>query len=167
MTQTNNLSSSRNSLLIATAVCAIASCQQDAPTDSKPAARTSEHTVSQASASEEQVVAFCGGCHAMPRPGSFPKSAWYDEVKQGFDFYYQTKPAGLAPPPVQPVVDYFRSRAPESLDVQRAKTVDGPEAVRFRVEQVVIKGGEGSGTRPPPFRSWLIGPKARIRDDSC
>ena len=39
------------------------------------------------------IVAFCSACHVMPKPDSFPKAAWYDEVKRGYDFYY---PSGVA-----------------------------------------------------------------------
>src|SRR5690242_4176403 len=37
-----------------------------------------------------QVTAFCGDCHALPSPEGFPKQAWHDEVKQGYDFYFDS-----------------------------------------------------------------------------
>ena len=35
-----------------------------------------------------RVEAFCGDCHAMPDPSTFPRAAWHAEVQQGYDFYY-------------------------------------------------------------------------------
>ena len=69
--------------------------------------------------SEKQIIVFCSGCHALPKPASFPQSAWYDEVKRGFDFYHQSARKDLSPPPVQAVVVYFRTRAPKSLAAPR------------------------------------------------
>ncbi len=51
----------------------------------------------------------------MPRPESFTKVAWYDEVRQGFDFYFKANRHDLDPPPQAAVVEYFRSLAPEML----------------------------------------------------
>jgi hypothetical protein len=58
---------------------------------------------------------FCGNCHATPRPDSFPKRMWYEEVKRGYDFYYQSRRTDLRVPVQSQVVAYFRDQAPEDL----------------------------------------------------
>ncbi|MCP4174433.1 MAG: VCBS repeat-containing protein [Fuerstiella sp.] len=64
---------------------------------------------------EEQVVHFCGDCHAMPRPESFPKDAWHSEVRRGFDFYVSSGRTDLNAPILAEVSRYFRERAPVTL----------------------------------------------------
>lgn len=112
-------------------------------------------TIKVETTSEPQIVAFCGGCHAMPQPASFPKEAWYDEVKRGFEFYHQFKPANLTPPPVSAVVDYFQSRAPEALIIQPSESLPGPTEITFRTAPVL--SGYQLGAKPAAtsfVRSW-------------
>ncbi len=63
----------------------------------------------------QQIRLFCGNCHAFPQPTSFPKSMWYDEVRRGFNFYYDSGRSDLKPPPQASVTEYFRRYAPEKL----------------------------------------------------
>lgn len=91
----------------------------------------------------------------MPLPSSFPKESWYDEVKRGFEFYHQFKPENLTPPAVSPVVDYFRSRAPEVLDVRPSVSLPGPPEISFRTTSVLA--GHKAGAKPAStsfVRTW-------------
>ncbi|MEK6260403.1 MAG: FG-GAP-like repeat-containing protein [Planctomycetota bacterium] len=81
---------------------------------------------------EREIVRFCSLCHALPKPESFPKAAWYDEVKAGFEFYRTSGRHDMPPPAVQATVDYFRSRAPEKLDAPATPIVSGTGRRRFR-----------------------------------
>ena len=67
-------------------------------------------------ATEHDVKVFCGACHAVPMPESFPKHAWYDEVRRGFQFYYDSGRRDLKPPLQTSVVRYYQQLAPEKLD---------------------------------------------------
>lgn len=71
-------------------------------------------TTVQDEATKDEVVRFCGACHAYPPPDSFPKSKWYDEVMQGYDLFQASKRA-LKPPPPEDVVRYYERRAPTAL----------------------------------------------------
>lgn len=138
-----------NRCLILLLASAEVSCQQHSPPRSateKPAATAeSPETIA---ATEGQIVAFCGGCHAMPHPDRFPKESWPQEVERGFDFYQKFKPVDLSPPPIQPVVDYFRSRAPVELARPAIESFPNPEGVRFRTQLVTLDDVAGDEVRP-------------------
>ncbi|MCA9121224.1 MAG: VCBS repeat-containing protein [Planctomycetaceae bacterium] len=51
----------------------------------------------------------------MPDPTSFPRRAWYDEVQQGYSFYWDSGRKDLAAPPLGEVVSFFQSQAPEEI----------------------------------------------------
>ena len=55
-----------------------------------------------------EITAFCGDCHALPKPSSFPQEAWYEEVERGFQFYYASGRSDLHPPAKNDVVEFFR-----------------------------------------------------------
>ncbi|RDJ93344.1 hypothetical protein B4Q13_22525, partial [Lacticaseibacillus rhamnosus] len=55
------------------------------------------------------------GDAALPHPGSFPKSAWYEEVQRGFDFYGASGRNDLKVPGFQTVVNYFQKDAPDEI----------------------------------------------------
>ena len=134
--------------MIALLTCAVSACQRDPSSSSKPSdgAHAETTNASETPVTEEQIVAFCGGCHAMPLPTSFPKANWYDEVKRGFEFYSQSKRKDLKPPPVLPVVEYFRSRAPDALEIPVETSSPNPERVRFHSTQVTIaRTGQAAG----------------------
>ncbi len=137
--------------------CGLISCQPAAPVGQHSIQTRTESAATEPSqTTDAQIVAFCGGCHAFPSPTSFPKSAWYDEVKRGFGFYHQSQRKDLNPPPVQPVVDYFRSRAPEALPQNVAQSFPNPPRIHFRRTEVSIPQN-GSSTLKPPAISF-IGP---------
>lgn len=58
------------------------------------------------------ITRFCGACHAVPSPASFPKDAWYDEVRRGFQFYYDSGRSDLTVPVQSAVAAWYRSQAP-------------------------------------------------------
>ena len=129
-----------NVLLVCVISLAITSCQ---PTTIAPPAINTTSATPQTRETEQQIVAFCSGCHALPKPASFPQSAWYDEVKRGFDFYHQSARKDLSPPPVQAVVEYFRTRAPKSLVVSNSASEPGVSRLRFRSSEMVLPKTEG------------------------
>ncbi len=94
------------------------------------------------------IVSFCSACHVMPKPDSFPKAAWYDEVKRGYDFYYQSGRTDLSPPLMQTVVEYFRTRAPETLVIRQSQTVPGSNRISFRSAEIFIPRTAGEFTSP-------------------
>src|SRR5262249_1498031 len=61
---------------------------------------------------------FCGACHKYPPPDSFPRAAWEDEVKNGYDFFSEAS-MNLLAPPMDEVVKYYEERAPEELPPAR------------------------------------------------
>lgn len=84
----------------------------------------------------------------MPKPESFPKAAWYDEVKRGYDFYYQSGRKDLSPPPMQTVVEYFRTQAPETLAIRPSQTEPGSNRISFRPTETVMPRTAGKVTSP-------------------
>ncbi len=92
-------------------------------------------SLAQTDATESRITAFCGNCHAMPSPESFPRDAWHDEVLRGYDFYAQSGMTHLDPPPVHATVDYFRSRAPEKLVFPVVPEATTPLQAKFTVEK--------------------------------
>jgi hypothetical protein len=83
-------------------------------------------------ADEPRIRQFCGNCHAMPRPDSFPRDRWYEEVRRGFDFYFQSGRTDLPLPAQTEVVAYFRERAPEQLAWEPESFQSTPSPVRFQ-----------------------------------
>jgi hypothetical protein len=80
--------------------------------------------------SEAQLRQFCGACHQVPPPDTFPKREWNEQVQQGYRFFSQ----GMLPlpaPPFDQVLRYYRNRAPDELPPARFEDVAGPPPVRF------------------------------------
>ena len=75
---------------------------------------------------ERQVGAFCGDCHALPRPESFPQDRWHFEIKKGYELYAKSGRSDLAPPPLHVVLAYYRARAPRELAKPINKDAPGP-----------------------------------------
>lgn len=84
-----------------------------------------------------QVAAFCGDCHAVPPPGSFPRRAWREQVELGHRFYVESGRNDLPVPRMNDVIGYYESLAPEELVVREPEeTADG---VKIRFERTVIE----------------------------
>ena len=71
---------------------------------------------------EAEIREFCSACHVFPPPSSFPASAWEREVRQGFEFYERSQRSDLHPPEMALVVEWFRARAPQSLEIPAAES---------------------------------------------
>lgn len=102
---------------------------------------------------EREVVRFCSLCHVLPKPASFPKAAWYDEVKAGFEFYRASGRNDMTPPAVQATVEYFQSRAPEKLNAPAKPSDSGAERRRFRADS--SKWPHFTSRSNPPSISFL------------
>ncbi|MEO8272348.1 MAG: VCBS repeat-containing protein, partial [Aureliella sp.] len=86
---------------------------------------------------------FCGDCHPLPLATSFPKANWGEEVRQGFDFYFETDRIDLEEPTQQEVVQYYQADAPDKVIVPRADAMtEEPSPIRFEA----IHGLGNSGT---------------------
>lgn len=91
-------------------------CADEAPSEISAEVTTGPGDVTvDVDALRPQVTRFCGACHAMPDPATFPKSAWYDEVAQGYRFYESSNRRDLSPPPRDQVVAWYRQQAPDQL----------------------------------------------------
>src|SRR5262245_38655078 len=99
---------------------------------------------------DDRTTAFCSACHAMPRPESFPKSAWKKEVQRGFDFYLQSRRTDLVAPVQERAVAYFRARAPERLALPHPVSARQPSRLLFRAEDL-----KPEGTQVAPATSHL------------
>lgn len=62
-----------------------------------------------------KVEHFCGNCHAVPQPASFPKDRWLHEVDRGYEFYLRSGRSDLEMPPRGEVIEYFRRQAPDRI----------------------------------------------------
>lgn len=81
---------------------------------------------------EAKIRQFCGSCHAFPAAESFPRDQWYEEVRRGFDFYYQSGRTDLQPPVQAEVTAYFQQLAPEHLRWDPTACRATPSPVRFQ-----------------------------------
>jgi hypothetical protein len=91
-----------------------------------------------------QVHQFCGACHAYPPAETFPRSAWKEEVERGY-FFYGKSNLRLTPPPIEQVVRYYETRAPEHLPPAVFERATTPLSVRL--EPLRIAGPPA--TAPP------------------
>ncbi len=103
-----------------------------------------------------QVAKFCGDCHALPHPDTFPKAAWRGEVGRGFGFYLDSGRHDLAVPSREEVVGYYEYLAPERLVVNPPdEPKSGDRAIRFH------RRSTASPELEPPavsFADWLLLP---------
>ncbi len=131
-----NISSFQNKswLWLLPGIC-IAGC--DAPTsDSQAPSRRDASAATTKSALDEKTIAnierFCGDCHPLPIPSTFPKENWAAEVRQGFKFYIESKRTDLPEPIQRDVIRYYEERANDVVVVPRADTmIVPPSPVRF------------------------------------
>lgn len=93
-------------------------------------------TAAEKAQTESQVRAFCGDCHAVPRPDSFPRDAWHDMVRRGYLYYVQSGRSDLSPPPMAAVHAYYRERAPKDLTFPRPEEASAPLRVKFRRQEL-------------------------------
>lgn len=87
-------------------------------------------------AAEARIAAFCGDCHALPRPESFPRDRWHAGVRKGYEFYTRSGRTDLTMPPIEEAVAWYRARAPERVEFPKPPEAATPLRVRFNVEQL-------------------------------
>lgn len=87
---------------------------------------------------EPQIAAFCGDCHAMPRPESFPKDAWHAEVERGYGFYFASGRSDLEIPVKRDVQRYFMTLAPERLELAAPTALDREVRERFDIRPIAL-----------------------------
>jgi hypothetical protein len=121
-------------ILIVTAACALALRHSPSPRESDVFA--SPETAGNLDGLRPQVTVFCGDCHGTPSPVAFPKRAWHEEVKKGFDFYFDTGRTDLSPPDFDKVVAWFRSQAPEEVLIPHPVESATPANLKFRVSNI-------------------------------
>lgn len=93
---------------------------------------------------EPSVKAFCGDCHAMPRPGSSPKQEWLQEVDQGYMLYHDSGRKNLVMPDKADVLAYFRCQAPDEFNFDHCvRNCDVPPL------HMTSRTIEHESTRPP------------------
>jgi hypothetical protein len=85
---------------------------------------------------ESRIKAFCGDCHATPRPESFHRDLWHREVEIGYGFYGRSGRTDLTPPPMGQTVAYYRSRAPEQLVYPESQEAETTFRAGFSVERI-------------------------------
>jgi hypothetical protein len=129
-----------------------------------------------AEASQAAIRRFCGDCHPLPLPSSFPRDAWHKEVRQGYDLYLASGRSDLPRPVERDAVRFFAATAPERLAIPRAADREEPPSpVRFEeaplpeeerrvdpaITQVVAEPAGGLLTvdmRHGDIRRWQAGP---------
>jgi hypothetical protein len=92
---------------------------------------------------EGRIVAFCGDCHAVPLPESFPRDRWHVEVRKGYEMYAKSGRTDLSPPPLSETLAYFRSRAPEELVFPASEDAPGDPPVAFSQENLFLESAVG------------------------
>jgi hypothetical protein len=119
-------------------------------TNQQPSAQTSAAvgtSNSVAPSLDPQITAavrtFCGACHAVPSPSSFPRDAWYHEVQRGYQFYFDSGRTDLVIPVQSQIVAWYQSQAPESLPPAEQQSSESP--VVFQLEGLEPNANPVSG----------------------
>ena len=110
--------------------------QLSAHDDSLPAA------VSHASTPPADIQQFCGDCHALPRADSFERDVWYQEIRQGYEFYARSGRTDLNPPPLESVLRYYRATAPERIEFPPPPAIDAKWVSRFTTTKLDWKDAD-------------------------
>ncbi len=142
-------------------------------------------TLAENEAVTASVKTFCGACHAVPGPESFPRDDWYHEVQRGFDFYYKSGRTDLSVPAQSEIVKWYQARAPEALPGADQAAQESP--IRFEslnlsgtaneiagISAVSFVGlatpsAAGHSGQPSPARFWcsdMISGHVRLMDTS-
>jgi hypothetical protein len=79
---------------------------------------------------DKKIDRFCGSCHKVPPPDTFPRSAWKMEVEQGYGFSDRFKPMKNLPP-VEAVIKWYEERAPLELPPADIHYADQPFPVTY------------------------------------
>jgi hypothetical protein len=95
----------------------------------------------------QQVAMFCGDCHGMPSPAGFPKEAWHEEVKKGYEFYLDSERTDLTPPDFDQVVAWFRKQAPEEVRIPGPPESPAPDRLQFRRSSIEVADRDLAGSK--------------------
>jgi len=87
-------------------------------------------------AAEARIRSFCGECHAVPRPESFSRDFWHNEVEKGYQHYARSGRTDLDPPPMGQAVTYYRSLAPSHITYPEPAEAGTEFRVAFRTENL-------------------------------
>ena len=119
-----------------------------------PSCPADTETVSLDADAVARIEAFCGDCHAVPKPDSFPRYAWHNEVMLGYAIYAKSGRQDLKPPRMEETFAYYRQRAPEQLTFPEPPEAPQKLAVPFHVERLKIE--ETGGVKPAVAHlNWL------------
>jgi hypothetical protein len=77
-----------------------------------------------------QIQYFCSRCHNYPPPDTFPRSAWKQEVEQGYQFFADSG-LKMQAPPRETVLGYYQDNAPVELPAAEIERATSPMPVRF------------------------------------
>lgn len=105
--------------------------------------QTRELAMAESPEIEQRIRAFCGDCHALPRPESFSRDRWYLEVRKGYEIYAKSGRADLNPPPLYQTLTYFRTRAPQELSFPLPQETPADLPVRFTQENLYLSSTVG------------------------
>lgn len=118
----------------------------ETPSDADPVTLTADAVT--------RIEAFCGDCHAVPLPDSFPRYAWHKEIILGYAMYAKSRRQDLHPPTLEETYAYYRQRAPEQLTFPVPAQATHELAAKFEVEHLSLD--EPDGVLPAVANlSWL------------
>jgi hypothetical protein len=107
-------------------------------------------------ATAAEVHTFCGACHTVPPPDSFPRREWRRQVKQAYSFYRETNvPREF--PSLEGVVRYYEGRAPEEWPPLPPATISADPPARWQRHDFRLPGPEA----PPAVTNVTL---ARLSD---
>ncbi|WP_161604793.1 FG-GAP and VCBS repeat-containing protein [Roseiconus nitratireducens] len=98
---------------------------------------------------EPSIRAFCGDCHAVPRPASSPAGEWQMEIEQGFMLYGQSGRDDLIIPHYDDVLRYFKSQAPSKLTLFEGATGYPKAPIHHSVTSASNVPSDRPRARPP------------------
>ncbi len=138
----------RNAILVVTLIAALATgtllIRRGLNNDSQPLAGLKAEgwdanmpVASLAADVVPRIEAFCGDCHTLPDPGSFPRYAWHSEVRKGYAAYARSGRRDLNPPTMAEALAYYLSRAPEKLEFPQPRDADRQLGTSFKVQQLL------------------------------
>lgn len=107
-------------MLISLSACGSRPAGTPAGTSLQPTAAEGARAVPLDPQVVQKIEKFCGDCHSLPIPSTFPKSRWPDEVRRGFEFYVETNRTDLPEPLRHDVIRYYQLAAPDEVVVPRA-----------------------------------------------
>lgn len=101
-----------------------------------------------------EIEAFCSDCHGMPLAEDYPRDAWHDKVLRAYQYYARSGRNDLDPPPIDQVVAYYRSLAPEHVVLPKPPDAQQPPKVTFVPQHLSL---EREGDVPPGISHvrWL------------